>query len=105
VVAKLLVLALAMTAVGLPRALFAQTAIHSNFLSTAIFGAYLGCPLVESVPTPNAVSPTVPKQIIEQAKVKERLRDLLLDSLRADSEGRLDVRIEREIKKLAKKLR
>jgi len=104
VVAKLL-LALAMTAVvGLPR-VFAQTANTQQLSFNQPSGDYLGCPLVESVPTPNAVSPTVPKQIIEQAKVKERLRELLLDSLRADSEGRLDVRIEREIKKLAKKLR
>jgi len=47
----------------------------------------------------------VPKSMYEQAKVKERLRNLLLDSIRDDSEGRVDLKVEREIKKLIHKLR
>jgi hypothetical protein len=66
-----------------------------------------GCPVIEqpSSSEPQPMNLVVPKSMYEQAKVKERLRNLLLDSIRDDSEGRVDLKVEREIKKLIHKLR
>jgi hypothetical protein len=63
--------------------------------------AFVRSPLTCS--QPGAIS--VPVQVADRAKVKARLLNLLRDSLYDDAKGIVNIAREKEIKKLASKLR
>ena len=64
--------------------------------------AYVGSALTCTQP-PTVV--VVPKPILERAKVKARLANLLRESLDDDAQGILNIAREKEIKKLANRLK
>jgi hypothetical protein len=67
-------------------------------LKAACVGSALACPLP-------AGTIIVPRQLLERAKTRARLMSLLRESLYDDAKGIVNIEREREIKKLADKVR
>jgi hypothetical protein len=82
---------------------FGQT---SNAPEPGIQASFVGSALTCSQPVSQGVSVIrVPAPLVERAKVKARLAALLRDSLFDDARGIVNTAREKEIRKLASKLR
>jgi hypothetical protein len=66
-------------------------------LKTSYVGSVLTCSQPDTF--------VVPRPLLERAKIKARLATLLRESLRDDTQGILNIAREKEIKKLANRLR
>jgi hypothetical protein len=98
-VAKLVLVILAFTAAFAHAQSVAEISGELVDLKAPVIGKSLTC----SQPTQRMI--TIPHAFIERAKIKSRLANLLRLSLFDDADGTLNIEREKEIKKLANKLK